>query len=119
MKTQISCKSTGDKMIISTHPDGVHIAFSGDGETNIRLAAHVARRLAANLLKAAAEVEDGHPEAHCDRCGGLNITWFADSELWNKATAGRWAILCPLCFVELAQAQGIKPTSWRICPEAL
>lgn len=60
--------------------------------------------------------ERSHPEDRCERCGGQNVTWFAPSELWNKAH-GVYDILCPVCFVNLAEAAGIRPTAWQIGPE--
>ncbi len=44
------------------------------------------------------------------------MIWFAPSDLWNAAH-GPYDILCPVCFVSLAEATGIKPTAWRIAPE--
>jgi hypothetical protein len=45
----------------------------------------------------AALIEREHPEGRCEGCGGPNICWWADSELWNSV-AERAEILCPLCF---------------------
>lgn len=55
-----------------------------------------------------------HPEDYCHICGGPNIVWFADNDLWNKVVVDRGLICCPLCFVKLAITKGIKPTSWRL-----
>lgn len=62
-----------------------------------------------------------HPEAFCERCHRPNVTWFAPSDLWNKAVraVGAEEILCPVCFVQLAEAAGIKPTAWVVSPEVL
>lgn len=57
-----------------------------------------------------------HPEYLCERCHGLNVVWFAPSQIWNQAH-GEFDILCPVCFVSLAEAAGIKPTAWQIAPE--
>lgn len=56
---------------------------------------------------------DDDPEDRCDRCGGRNITWYADSALWNRV-AGEWSILCPICFAELAAEMNIIPTTWEL-----
>ncbi len=64
--------------------------------------------------------EPKHPEDLCDLCGRPNITWFAPSELWNKAIEGTsHDILCPVCFVQLAEDHGITPTAWMLAPEVL
>jgi len=57
-----------------------------------------------------------HPEHRCERCRGPNVVWFAPNEIWN-AVHGQWDILCPPCFVQLAEAAGIRPTAWRVAPE--
>lgn len=59
----------------------------------------------------------GHPEDFCERCHRPNVTWFAPSDLWNKAAGDRHDILCPVCFVQLAEAYGIRPTAWKVAPE--
>lgn len=53
------------------------------------------------------------PESKCDRCGGKNVCWFCPSELWNKY-ARDFDILCPVCFVALAE--GVKD-AWKLAPE--
>jgi hypothetical protein len=58
-----------------------------------------------------------HPEERCERCLGRNMIWFTASETWNRVTNGKYSILCPICFTELAEAIGIKPTSWQLIPE--
>jgi len=68
-------------------------------------------------LRAAHETR-AHPEHRCERCRGPNVRWFAPSPLWNAAH-GEWDILCPICFVQLAEAAGIDPTAWQIAPEVL
>lgn len=59
---------------------------------------------------------DAHPEAFCELCGRENACWFAPSEVWNVACGDR-NIICPVCFIKLTEAAGIKPTSWLIAPE--
>lgn len=56
-----------------------------------------------------------HPEAFCDRCGQNNVTWFAPSDLWNRAVRGTPEyehhgdpMLCPTCFIHEAEAVGIS-----------
>jgi hypothetical protein len=60
--------------------------------------------------------KQSHPEHVCERCHGANIVWFVDSALWNRVH-GIFDILCPTCFVCLAEAAGIRPTSWQLAPE--
>lgn len=60
----------------------------------------------------------GHPEDFCERCKRPNCTWFAPSPIWNAAHC-EWDILCPICFVQLAEAAGITPTAWQVAPEVL
>lgn len=68
-----------------------------------------------------AEKDVGHPEDFCQLCGRSNVTWFAPSPLWNQAIRAKHLpeILCPVCFIEYAEAAGIKPTAWRVAPENL
>lgn len=52
-----------------------------------------------------------HPEDTCQRCGGPNPSWHAASPLWNAVVrtpdgSERWGVLCPSCFVALANEQG-------------
>lgn len=60
-----------------------------------------------------------HPEDFCERCGRENCTWFAPSELWNRAALvdGYDPMLCPTCFIKAAKRVGINPTSWMVAPE--
>ena len=60
--------------------------------------------------------EFAHPEDTCQRCGGPNIVWFADSALWN-AYASDADILCPICFAKAAESKGFVPPAWVISPE--
>lgn len=57
-----------------------------------------------------------HPEHYCHRCGGRNIGWYADSDLWNKFDPVE-GILCPICFVLQAEAGGVETAAWRVAPE--
>lgn len=58
-----------------------------------------------------------HPENYCHLCGGKNIIWYADNELWNEVVDKPELICCPLCFVKLAENKGIVPTAWRLSRE--
>lgn len=60
-----------------------------------------------------------HPEDYCHKCGGPNITWFAPSPIWNKSVRehGEKEILCPVCFVQLAEAAGFNSAAWRLAPQ--
>lgn len=66
-----------------------------------------------------------HPEDQCQKCHGANVVWYTSSEAWNRTIAKqpiRWTILCPVCFIKLAEALGPsigigRPTAWRILPE--
>jgi len=61
-----------------------------------------------------------HPEDFCHRCGGRNATWFAPSPLWNLAVRakGEPEILCPVCFIQLAEEAGINGMAWKVAPES-
>ena len=63
---------------------------------------------------------NNHPESLCQRCHRPIVTWFAPSPLWNKAVreVNAEEILCPVCFVQLAEAAGIRPTAWQVTPES-
>jgi hypothetical protein len=50
----------------------------------------------------------GHPEHVCHGCGGKNPVWSADNELWNKVIGSPNGILCPTCFVILANQKGVE-----------
>lgn len=58
-----------------------------------------------------------HPENYCHLCGGKNINWYADNELWNRVVDSPAMIICPICFVKMAEQKNVKPTSWRISQE--
>ncbi|ODU36613.1 MAG: hypothetical protein ABS88_00030 [Sphingopyxis sp. SCN 67-31] len=62
----------------------------------------------------------------CDACGQANPVWFAPSPLWNLVVGGPDAtddpggIVCPICFIEKAEAAGIMPSdgAWLLTNEA-
>lgn len=64
----------------------------------------------------AGEKATPHPEDICQRCAGANVVWFTDNELWNRVI-GESGILCPSCFVQMAEAKGIN-TAWKLTPES-
>jgi hypothetical protein len=64
----------------------------------------------------ASSASQAHPELTCQKCGGRNITWFAPNELWKRVVPSD-GILCPLCFAELAEAQGLVAAAWMLAPE--
>lgn len=69
--------------------------------------------------RGSAILDNSHPEARCEKCGGPNVTWFAPSELWNKyaRTEERDPMLCPVCFIILAEAAGCNLGAWSVTPE--
>lgn len=81
-----------------------------------------ARTFAREAAAALGEMErlrgatDGHPEDYCHRCGGRNIGWYADSDLWNRFDPPE-SIICPICFVIEAEAKGVTTPAWRVAPE--
>lgn len=73
----------------------------------------------ANLGRLAqAEATAQHPEDYCHKCGGPNVVWFAPNSLWNKSVreANQPEILCPVCFVRLAEAAGVQAV-WEVAPQ--
>lgn len=56
----------------------------------------------------------------CRRCQRRNPIGFSVSEdVWQRVVRGRWAVLCPTCFDEEAEAGGVAyrldevwPVSW-------
>lgn len=59
-----------------------------------------------------------HPEDFCDKCKRPNITWFADNDVWNRVVDNVGIILCPVCFVQMAEEKGVSCTSWRVSRES-
>lgn len=66
---------------------------------------------------------DFHPEEYCHRCGGINLTWYVDSDRFNTAMGGadnnmRWnGIICPGCFVQLHEEATGMYASWKLVPD--
>lgn len=72
-----------------------------------------------------AVIPEDHPEFRCHRCNGPNVMWTAPSPLWNMVMRSGGVIdgkemyngiICPGCFIELAERMGIV-TSWRLYAE--
>lgn len=62
---------------------------------------------------------DFHPEDYCHRCGGRNLSWFVESDLFNTAYPGRHpynGIVCPGCFVEAHERATGLTTTWELRP---
>lgn len=69
-----------------------------------------------------AQVQPGrerHPEDFCEQCQRPNVVWFAPSPLWNKVVRERKLpeILCPVCFIQVAEDAGVRLGAWRVAPE--
>lgn len=66
---------------------------------------------------------DFHPEDYCHRCGMPNICWGTPAEVWNPVMRPEghdtrtWLwneIICPICFVQLAQAKCERGIIWEL-----
>jgi hypothetical protein len=55
------------------------------------------------------------PELYCHKCGGPNVVWFTSNAMWDKAVtkANEPGILCPTCFIQLAEAAGFYGV-WKV-----
>lgn len=55
----------------------------------------------------------------CQVCGRANPVWFAPNDLWNSVVPPdeRYLVLCPICFTERAERQGLVPTGWKLSIE--
>jgi len=83
----------------------------------------LAERLLAAVDRAGPRDFDRHPEDYCHRCGGRNMGsyWSTPSPLWSQVMRGGSSngraefngIVCPICFAELAEIQGVA-TGWRL-----
>lgn len=62
--------------------------------------------------------DQNETESRCQSCGGHNPVWFAPNELWNRVTEDKALIICPVCFIKLAEAKGIRPTGWLLQEES-
>lgn len=57
------------------------------------------------------QVELDHPEARCDDCGGPNMVWWTENDVWNNVIRPNGEIiadpmLCPRCFIIRAKRFG-------------
>lgn len=60
-----------------------------------------------------------HPEDFCQKCKGRNVVWFAPNALWNRVVGdNKYGILCPICFIKLAELKGVSRDAWKIQPES-
>lgn len=59
-----------------------------------------------------------HPEDYCHHCGGRNMEWHTDNEIWNELTRGEDkeipGIICPLCLDELDREKRKDGSHWYI-----
>lgn len=56
----------------------------------------------------------------CDRCGIDNPVWFTASWLWNLVMGDdRMDVLCPSCFILLAEKARVLPSAWFLTPETV
>lgn len=62
---------------------------------------------------------DFHPEDFCHRCGRRNVSWYADSAIWNEIHGGSGPIWCPVCFATAYEQQTGQRVSWRLAPRDL
>lgn len=68
---------------------------------------------------------EAHGDRKCDACHRANPVWFAPSPLWNlviggpEATDDPGGVLCPICFIEKAEAAGVMPATgaWLVTKE--
>lgn len=58
-----------------------------------------------------------HPEAVCERCGGLNPIWYVDSDRFITAV-NRSEIICPTCFIIAHEAATGMTTLWGLEPHS-
>ena len=59
-----------------------------------------------------------HPEETCQQCGGKNVVWFAPNDIWNAVVGSESGLLCPVCFIGLADTKGLyQGGGWMITPE--
>jgi hypothetical protein len=98
-------------------PDCCHRCGGLDGT-------HIVRDCAGNA-PIESPAADEHPEERCNRCSGPYVSWSAPSPLWNQVMRGGdinrvpepfRGIICPSCFAQLAEEQGIAGR-WRFYAE--
>lgn len=53
----------------------------------------------------------------CKRCRRRNVVGFVVPDAtWAEVTQGRWNILCPTCFDEVAEERGVAYTLRELSP---
>lgn len=79
----------------------------------------------ADLIEQADKLRAELPERVCGRCHGPNRVWSAPSPLWNEVMRfgdingspddleSRHGVICPTCFVVLAEEAGVA-SRWRL-----
>lgn len=55
------------------------------------------------------------PESTCEMCNGPNPAWMTRTDLWRQA-CGKYDILCPTCFIELAERANAARSPWTVEP---
>lgn len=65
---------------------------------------------------AATGISPDHPEFKCEKCGVENVIWFTTNDLWNAVDQPH-GVLCPCCFVKLAEAAGFNKRAWLLVTE--
>lgn len=64
----------------------------------------------------ASPAPDVHPESVCGSCKGENPgPWSAPNDLWNQIVGSPYGILCPNCFINLANEMGVTNV-WDVAP---
>ena len=59
-------------------------------------------------------------EETCEQCGGKNVCWFSPSDIWNavaRRADGTDPMLCPNCFIQMAETAGYDKDAWKVVPE--
>lgn len=57
-----------------------------------------------------------HPESVCGSCKGENPgPWSAPNDLWNQIVGSPYGIMCPNCFITLANEMGVTNV-WDVAP---
>jgi len=44
----------------------------------------------------------------CQKCGSDNPAWYAENELFNEVNGSPNGVVCPSCFIKMAEAKGIN-----------
>lgn len=59
-------------------------------------------------------------DERCHACHAENSVWFVDSEIWNAVMDDDGGILCPTCFMIVAEARELVEPNviWKLVPQA-